>query len=70
MALSGRADDPKLEQLARDVFAMFPQCHRCGQTVERFEDADVRVHVQRVVHRGRCPAPSSVEHVLPPDHTG
>jgi hypothetical protein len=70
MALSGRANDPKLEQLARDVFAMFPQCHRCGQTIARFEDADVRVLVQRVVHRGRCPAPPSVEHVLPPDHTG
>ena len=52
MVLSGRSDDPKLEQLARAVFAMFPQCHRCGQTIERFEDADVRVHVQRVVHRG------------------
>ena len=66
MPLSGRADDPKLEQLARDVFAMFPQCHRCGQTIERFEDADVRVHVQRVVHREHCPAPPSVERVIPP----
>jgi hypothetical protein len=66
MALSGRANDPKLEQLARDVFAMFPQCHRCGQTVARFEDADVRVLVQRVVHRGRCPAPPSIEHLLRP----
>jgi hypothetical protein len=67
MPLSGRFDDPKLEQLARDVFAMFPQCHRCGQIVERFEDADVRVHVQRVVHRAACPAPKTVEHVMPPD---
>ena len=67
MPLSGRADDPKLEQLARDVFAMFPQCHRCGQTIERFEDADVRVHVQRVVHREPCPPPPSVERVIPPD---
>ena len=66
MALSGRANDPKLEQLARDVFAMFPQCHRCGQTIARFEDADVRVHVQRVVHRGHCPPPPSVERVLRP----
>jgi len=70
MALSGRSDDPKLEQLARDVFAMFPQCHRCGQTIARFEDADVRVHVQRVVHRGRCPTPPSVERVLPPTQSG
>ena len=66
MSLSGRADDPKLEQLARDVFAMFPHCHRCGQTIARFEDADVRVHVQRVVHRGHCPAPPLVERVIPP----
>ena len=65
MPLSGRPDDPKLEQLARDVFAMFPHCHRCGRTIERFEDADVRVHVQRVVHRDRCPAPPLVEHVIP-----
>jgi len=66
VALSGRANDPKLDQLARDVFAMFPHCHRCGQTIDRFEDADVRVHAQRVVHRGECPPPPSVEHVLPP----
>ena len=66
MSLSGRANDPKLDELARDVFAMFPQCHRCGQRIERFEDADVRVHTQRVVHRAECPPPPSVEHVLPP----
>ena len=65
MPLSGRADDPMLEQLARDVFAMFPQCHRCGQTIERFEDADVRVHVQRVVHRDHCPTLPLVERVIP-----
>jgi hypothetical protein len=69
VVLSGRSDDPMLEQLARDVFAMFPQCHRCGQTIARFEDADVRVHVQRVVHRGPCPSPPSVERVLPPTST-
>jgi hypothetical protein len=66
MSLSGRADDPMLEQLARDVFAMFPKCQRCGQAIERFEDADVRVHVQRVVHRDHCPAPPLVERVIPP----
>ena len=70
MSLSGRADDPKLDQLARDVFAMFPQCHRCGQTIARFEDADVRVHVQRVVHRGRCPALPLVERVVLPGDPG
>jgi hypothetical protein len=66
VVLSGRHDDPMLEQLARDVFAMFPNCHRCGQTIARFEDADIRVHTQRVVHRGACPAPPTVEQRLPP----
>ena len=56
MPLSSRHGDPILEQLARDTFALFPQCHRCGEPIASFEEADVRVHVQRVVHRGRCPA--------------
>lgn len=66
MALSGRSNDPKLDELARDVFTMFPQCHRCGQTIASFEEADVRVHVQRVVHRAACPEPPLVERVVPP----
>ena len=65
MVLSGRHDDPMLEQLARDVFAMFPNCPRCGQAIARFEDADIRVHTQRVVHRGECPPPPTVEQVVP-----
>jgi len=65
VVLSGRHDDPKLEQLARETFAMFPNCHRCGQVIARFEDADIRVHSQRVVHRGACPPPPSVEKVVP-----
>jgi hypothetical protein len=47
------------------VFAMFPKCQRCGQTIASFDDADVRVHVQRVVHRGQCPELPLVERVLP-----
>jgi len=66
MVFSGRSNDPKLDQLARDVFAMFPKCQRCGQTIATFEDADVRVHVQRVVHRGHCPELPLVERVLGP----
>jgi len=66
VVLSGRHDDPKLEQLARETFAMFPNCHRCGQVIARFEDADIRVHSQRVVHRSACPPPPSVEQVVPP----
>ena len=61
MPLSSHHDDPILEQIARDTFALFPNCHRCGQKIERFEDADVRIHVQRVVHRGECPAAGSQE---------
>lgn len=56
MPLFSRHGDPILEQIARDTFALFPNCHRCGARVERLEDADVRVLVQRVVHRGSCPA--------------
>ena len=48
MALSGRANDPKLEQLARDVFAMFPNCHRCGQTIASLTPA---VTVLTITHR-------------------
>lgn len=60
MPLSSRYDDPILEQIARDTFALFPHCHRCGKKIERFEDADVRIHVQRVVHRGACPVEGGV----------
>ena len=59
MPLSGRHDDPILEQVARDAFALFPHCHLCGGRIDRFEDADVRVHSHRVVHRGACPAGES-----------
>lgn len=66
MPLSSRYDDPVLEQIARDTFALFPHCHRCGQQIARFEEADVRVHVQRIVHRGPCPPAPTVEIVIPP----
>jgi uncharacterized protein (DUF58 family) len=48
--------DPALEALARAVHTLFPQCVRCGRSVEEFRDADVRVFANRVVHRGECPA--------------
>jgi hypothetical protein len=56
MRLFSRRGDPILDLIARDTFALFPRCHRCGQRIERFEDADVRVLVLRVVHRTGCPA--------------
>lgn len=44
--------------MARDAWALFPHCHRCGHMIARFEEADVRVHVQRCVHRYGCPPPT------------
>jgi hypothetical protein len=67
MALSGRHGDPILDQIARDTFALFPHCHRCGQEIAKFEDADIRVHSLRIVHRGVCPPPPLVERLLPPE---
>ena len=66
MRLFSRRGDPILDLIARETLALFPRCQRCGQSIERFEDADVRVHVQRVVHRNHCPPPPSVERVLRP----
>lgn len=61
MPLFSRHRDPMLEQIAHDTLALFPNCHRCGQPIARLEDADVRVLVQRVVHRGGCPAAAPAE---------
>ena len=61
MPISGRYNDPLVEQAARDMFTLFPHCHRCGARIERFEDADVRILVQRVVHRDPCPARPPIE---------
>lgn len=58
MPFSSRYDNPVLEQIARDTFALFPACHRCGEHIREFEDADIRVHVQRVVHRWPCTPPA------------
>ncbi|MEP6991501.1 MAG: hypothetical protein ABJA80_11285 [bacterium] len=66
MPLSSRHDDPILDQIARDTFALFPHCHRCGARIARIEDADIRVHVQRVVHRLACPRAEGAPGALPP----
>jgi hypothetical protein len=55
MQLTARHGDPVLETIARSVYALFPRCLRCGQRVARFEDADVRILTNRVVHRDVCP---------------
>jgi hypothetical protein len=65
MAISGRPGDPILEQIARDTYALFPHCHRCGMPIARFEDAEVRILIMRVVHRGSCPPSPSVERIYP-----
>ena len=70
MPLSSRHDDPILDQIARDTFALFPHCHRCGQRIARFEDAVIRVHVQRAVHRDGCPTAAIVETEMPPERAG
>jgi hypothetical protein len=63
MPLATRYKDPILDEIARAVFALFPTCVRCGRRVERFEDADLLVHSNRLVHRSNCPrffTPSSI----------
>lgn len=52
-----RVRSPRLlDALAREVFALFPRCVRCGERIERYEEADVRIFGRRVTHRDRCPA--------------
>ena len=68
MRLFSRRGDPILDLIARETFVLFPRCQRCGRTIERFEDADVRVLAMRVVHRGDCPAvPEGVSTASEPD---
>lgn len=55
ISLATRHGDPILDLIARSVFALFPHCMKCGQRIERFEDAEVRILQYRVVHRGACP---------------
>ena len=52
--IRSRPDDPEVERLARQIFAMFPKCMRCGQPIAEYEQADVRILTHRVVHKARC----------------
>ena len=54
MDIAARHDDPAVEELARSIYTMFPRCMKCGQVIARYEDADVRILTQRVVHRSGC----------------
>jgi hypothetical protein len=49
-----RYNDPILETIARSIHAFFPRCRECGEPIELFEDAEVRIHTHRVVHRRGC----------------
>jgi hypothetical protein len=49
-----RYNDPILETIARSIYAFFPRCRKCGEPIEQFEDADVRILTHRVVHRRGC----------------
>lgn len=51
-----RYDDPILETIARSIHTFFPRCVKCGQPIASYEDADIRILTNRVVHRGSCPA--------------
>jgi hypothetical protein len=50
-----RYHDPILETIARSIYTFFPRCIKCGQPIESFEEADVRILRHRVVHRRECP---------------
>lgn len=54
MDIAARRDDPAVEEMARSIYTMFPRCMRCGEPIDRYEDADVRVLSHRVVHRAPC----------------
>jgi hypothetical protein len=54
-----------LDALAREVFALFPRCVRCGERIARYEDADVRIFGRRVTHRGACPGAADAVSPLP-----
>ena len=54
MDIRSRPTDPEVEQLARSIYAMFPKCMRCGQPIDSYEEADVRILSHRVVHRASC----------------
>ena len=66
MDIRARKDDPELDELARSIYALFPRCMKCGDAIATFEEADVRVLTNRVVHRREC-VPSGVVPRTPPD---
>jgi hypothetical protein len=53
-----RYDDPILDTIARSIHTFFPRCLKCGEPIEAFEDADVRILTNRIVHRKACQSAS------------
>jgi len=60
MDLASRHNDPAVEELARAIYAMFPRCMRCGELIASYDEADIRILTQRVVHREACAAPTGI----------
>ena len=54
MDIAARSNDPAVEEMARSIYTMFPRCMRCGEPIDRYEDADVRILTHRVVHKHQC----------------
>ena len=54
MDILAKPNDPAVEELARSIYALFPRCMRCGEAIESYDHADVRILTNRVVHRDRC----------------
>jgi hypothetical protein len=52
--IRSRPADPDVEQLARQIYSMFPKCMKCGEPIASYEDADVRILTHRVVHKVAC----------------
>lgn len=65
MDIRARRDDPQLEELARSIYALFPRCMKCGVAIPSFEEADVRVLTNRVVHRSECAPSDNVPRTSP-----
>ena len=65
MDIAARRDDPAVDELARSIYALFPRCMRCGEPIACYEDADVRILTNRVVHRGACAEADRLEATPP-----
>lgn len=70
MDIRSRPNDPEVDRLARQIFAMFPKCMKCGEPIVTFEDADIRILTNRVAHKGRCAEQSGPDAMSPTLRSG